>query len=156
MWQMNSNDASQTNADTAQTNADKGSFLHGALSGTILACFYREYGQLGFGFLESVYKNALAKELTKAGLVFEREVVIDVWYEGDRVGHFKADFLVEGKLILEIKASQAIVDADRKQLLNYLSASDIEVGLLLHFGPKASHQRMVYSNSHKRRLRSSA
>jgi len=89
-------------------------------------------------------------------LAFEREVVIDVWYDGERIGHFKADFLVEKKLILEVKASQVIVDADRKQLLNYLSASDIEVGLLLHFGPKAFHKRMVYSNSHKRRLRSSA
>lgn len=145
---MNGNDASQTNADTAQTNAEN--FLFGALSGAILGCFYRVYDRLGFGFLESVYKNALAKEFDKAGLTFEREVAIDVWYDGEKIGHFKADFFVENKVILEVKSSQMIVDADRKQLLNYLRASDIQVGLLLHFGPKAFHQRMIFSNTHKR------
>jgi len=149
MWRMNSNDASQTNADTAQTNADN--FLFGELSGIILGCFYRVYDRLGFGLLESVYKNALAKELTKAGVAFEREVAIDVWDDGEKIGHFKADFVVENKMILEVKSSQMIVDSDRKQLLNYLRSSDVEVGLLLHFGPKAFFQRMIHSNTHQRR-----
>ena len=96
-----------------------------------------------------MYKNAFAIELEKLGIAFERAVPIDVWYDGVQAGHFRADFLVEGKIIVEIKASQALVEADRKQLLNYLRASEIEVGLLLHFGPKAAHERMVYSNANK-------
>jgi GxxExxY protein len=109
------------------------------------------YNVLGYGFVESVYSNALAKELRKAGLQFAREVPIDVWYEGTIVGQFRADFLVEEKVVLENKASQQLTEADRKQLLNCLRGTDIEVGLLLHFGSKPSHQRLIYSNDQKRR-----
>ena len=147
---MDGNSRAQTNADTAQTNADKTNFLFGDLSQLIIGCFYRVYDRLGFGFLEVVYRNALAKEFKKAGIAFEREVSIDVWYDGDQIGHFRADFLIEGRIILEVKASQSLSDADRKQLLNYLRGSQVEVGMLLHFGPKPVHQRMVYSNSNKR------
>jgi GxxExxY protein len=147
---MNDNGKAQTNADTAQTNADNPDFLFGSLSRRLIGLFYRVYDRLGFGFLESVYKNAFAKELEKAGIAFEREAQIVVWYDGDPIGHFRADFLVEGKIIVEVKASQNLVEADRKQLLNYLRGSDVEVGLLLHFGPKAAHQRLVYSNTNKR------
>ena len=146
---MNDNSKAQTNAGTAQTNADNCEFLFGDLSRKLLWAFYRVYDRLGFGFLESVYKNAFARELEKLGIAFEREVAIDVWYDGVRIGHFRADFLVDGKIIVEMKASQALIEADRKQLLNYLRASEIEVGLLLHFGPKPIHQRMVYSNTNK-------
>ena len=83
-------------------------------------------------------------------VAFEREVPIDVWYDGEKVGHFKADFLVEGRVILEVKASQAMTEADRKQLLNYLRGSSVEVGLLLHFGPKPVVQRILYTNDRKR------
>ena len=147
---MNSHGRAQTNTDTAQTNADNNGFLFGELSRFVIGAFYRVYDRLGFGFLESVYKNALAKELEKLRIAFQREVQIVVLYDGEPVGHFRADFLIEGKLIAEVKASQNLAEADRKQLLNYLRGSEVEVGYLLHFGPKAVHERLIYSNSNKR------
>ena len=123
--------------------------LHGELTERIIAAFYRVYDRLGYGFLESVYKNALANELRRNGIAFEREVAIEVWDLGERVGLFKADFLVEGKIILEVKATQSLCEADRKQLLNYLRGSQIELGLLLHFGEKAKFERLLYTNDRK-------
>lgn len=140
------NDETRTNADKVRTNA---AFLHSELTDRIIGAFYKVYDSLGFGFLESVCKNALAKVLRDMGIAFEREVPIDVYFEGEPVGHFKADFLVDGKVILEVKASQAAGDADTKQLLNYLRATRAEVGLLLHFGPKPMVQRRVFENQRK-------
>jgi GxxExxY protein len=135
--------------ETALKHTDP-AFLHSDLTDITNGAFYRVYNGLGFGFLESVYRNALAKELTKAGVVFEREVPIDVWYDGEKVGHFRSDFLLESRVILEIKASQAMTEADRKQLLNYLRGSRVEVGLLLHFGPKPVVRRILYTNDRKK------
>jgi GxxExxY protein len=87
--------------------------------------------------------------LRKIGLGVEVEVPIDVWYDGIQVGHFRADLLVERRVIVEVKASVVLVDADRKQLLNYLRATDVEIGLLLHFGPKASVKRLIFPNARK-------
>jgi GxxExxY protein len=127
------------NTERALRHTDP-AYLHSDLTDISGGAFYRVYNGMGYGFLESPYRNALARELTKAGVSFEREVPIDVWYDGEKVGHFRADFLVEGRVILEVKASQVITEADRKQLLNYLRGSSIEVGLLLHFGPNARDQ----------------
>ena len=124
-------------------------YLHSDITDISIGAFYRAYNRLGFGFLESVYRNALAKELNKAGVAFEREAVIAVWYDGEIIGHFRADFVVENRVILEIKASQAITEADQRQLLNYLQASKIEVGLLIHFGPKPSISRTIHTNDRK-------
>jgi len=115
----------------------------------IIGAFFRVYNELGFGFLESVYRRALAHELRKIGLRVEVEVPIDVWYDGIQVGLFRADLLVERRVIVEVKASVALVDADRKQLLNYLRATDVEIGLLLHFGPKAVVKRLIFPNASK-------
>jgi GxxExxY protein len=119
-----------------------------------IGSFYRVYNRLGFGFLESVYKNALAVELTRAGVPFEREAPIDIWYDGSKIGHFKADFLVDGRVILEVKASQLLTETDRAQLLNYLRGSQVEVGLLLHFGPKPRVERMLATNDRKEPIQS--
>ena len=119
--------------------------LERRLTGAIIASFYRVYDELGFGFLESVYVAALLVELTARGIRAQREALIDVYYRGVEVGHFRADLLVEGKVIVEIKASLAISEADRKQVLNYLRGTSLELGLLLHFGPKASFQRLIYT-----------
>ena len=119
--------------------------LERRLTGAIIASFYRVYDELGFGFLESVYVSALLVELTARGIRAQREALIDVYYRGVEVGHFRADLLVEGKVIVEIKASLAITEADRKQVLNYLRGTSLELGLLLHFGPKASFQRLIYT-----------
>ena len=115
------------------------------LSGLIITSFYRVYDDLGFGFLESVYCAAMLLELNSRGVHVEREARIDVYYRGVEVGHFRADLLVERKVIVEIKASLTVTEADRKQLLNYLRGTSLELGLLLHFGPKASFQRLVYT-----------
>src|SRR5688572_11467542 len=126
-------------------------YLHSDITDIASGAFYRVYNGMGFGFLESVYRNALARELMKAGVAFEREVPVDIWYDEEIVGHFRADFLIEGRVILEVKASAAIGEADRKQLLNYLRGSSVEVGLLLHFGPKPVVERVLYTNDRKQR-----
>lgn len=134
--------------ETALKHTDA-SFLHSDATDMSIGAFYRVYNRMGYGFLESVYRNALTRELTKAGVPFEREVPIDIWYDGERIGHFKADFLVDGRVVLEVKATQALIDADRSQLLNYLRGSKVEVGLLLHFGPKPRVERTIYTNERK-------
>ena len=123
--------------------------LFGELTDRIVGCCYRVYDRLGFGFLESVYRNAVANELRRSKIRFEREVLIEVWDLGERVGHFRADFLIEGKVILEIKASQSLCEADRKQTLNYLRGSSVELGLLMNFGEKPKLERLIYTNDRK-------
>ena len=129
--------------------------IQGELTERIIGSFFKVYDVLGFGFLESVYRRALVYELRKHGLRVECEVVIDVWYESELVGHFKADMIVEGKVIVENKASRLILAEDRKQLMNYLRATNVEVGLLLHFGPRAAFQRIAYTNRAKTRRKES-
>ena len=123
--------------------------LEGDLTGRIIKCFYRVYDTLGFGFLESVYRQAMLIELAAEGLVATAEAAIDVWYRDRKIGHFRADILVEGRVIVEIKASELLPPDAQKQLLNYLRASKVEVGLLLHFGPKAKFRRLIHSNTNK-------
>jgi len=128
--------------------------LEGDLTGRIIRCFYRVYDALGYGFLESVYKQAMIIELANEGLSSVAEAAIDVWYQDRKVGHFRADILVEGRVIVEIKASELLPVDARKQLLNYLRCSKVEVGLLLHFGPKARFQRLIHSNVKEQQSRS--
>jgi GxxExxY protein len=91
----------------------------------------------------------LAFELELAGIPFEREASVDVWYKGRCIGHYRADFLVASKVVLELKATMLLSDADERQLLNCLRCSRLEVGLLLHFGPKAKYYRTIYTNDRK-------
>jgi GxxExxY protein len=102
-----------------------------------------------FGFPESIYSNALAVELDRRGLRVAREVPIEVVFDGVQVGRFRLDMVVEGLILVELKATAALSDGDTRQLLSYLKATDIEVGLLLHFGPSATFKRFVYSNERK-------
>lgn len=127
----------------------KHELLEERTTGAVIRCFYRVYDRLGFGYLESVYANALALELAAAGIPFEREVLLDVWYAGKRVGHFRADFLVASRVVVELKTTHVVSDAERAQLLNYLRCSRLEIGLLLHFGQKPAFHRMIYTNERK-------
>lgn len=120
--------------------------LEGELTAIIIRVFYRVYDRLGFGFLESVYCEALAIEFELEGLSFIREAKIDVHYDGRRIGYFKADFFVEGRVLVEVKSTEVLAHAHQRQLLNGLRATRKEVGLLLHFGPKAWFKRMVHTN----------
>jgi len=104
------------------------------LTETIIGCAMKVHSALGPGFLESVYQKALAHELRKAGRNVEGDKPITVHYDGIVVGEFSADMLVEGRVMLELKANQALISANEVQLVNYLTATGIEIGLLLNFG----------------------
>ena len=123
--------------------------LEAVLSEQILAAFFYVYRALGFGFLESVYCNALCVQLRKIGLDIQREVPIDVLFDGVVVGKFRADILVNNRILIEVKASKALTEADDKQLMNYLKGTRIEVGYLLHFGPTPQFRRKVFTNDRK-------
>jgi GxxExxY protein len=123
---------------------------HEQLTGKIIEVFYEVYNELGHGFLESVYENAMRLALTEAGLFVPPKQPLQVWFRGVVVGVFEPDITVDSSVILEIKAARAIDSAHEAQLLNYLRATDVEVGLLLNFGPKPEFKRMVFDNERKR------
>lgn len=106
------------------------------LTDKIIGCAYKVHNTLGFGFVESVYEKCLLIELVKAGLTAEAQKEVLVHYDGNIVGEFKADILVENKIIIELKALNQLVIAHEVQLVNYLAATNIETGLLINFGPK--------------------
>lgn len=121
-------------------------YLHSEITDRIIKCFYTVYNKLGFGFLEKVYQNALTYELEKAGLFCERQKQIKVFYDDLIVGEYFADVVVENKVILELKASECLIEAHEFQLINYLKATDVEVGLLLNFGKKPEIRRKIFTN----------
>ena len=116
----------------------------------VIGAFFDVYNALGRGFLESVYRNALSVALDERGVPNLREAPLDVFFHGARVGVFKADLLVADCLVVEIKAAQTIDRAHEAQLLNYLRACAVEVGLLLNFGPEAKFRRLIYTNDRKK------
>ena len=124
--------------------------LHEELTDEILHWFYQVHYKLGFGFLEKVYKNALYLELTNAGLTCEAEKPINVLYNGVVVGVFYADMVIDGKVILELKAVDTLCKEHEYQLINYLKACELEVGLLLNFGKSAEKKRIIYTNDRKK------
>jgi GxxExxY protein len=105
-----------------------------ALTRTVIGCAMKVHRTLGPGFLESVYENALAHELRKADVVFACQIPVRVFYDGVVVGDFDADLLAEGRVIVEIKAVRTLVQQHEVQLVNYLTATGLEIGLLLNFG----------------------
>lgn len=125
------------------------SILHKELTGSILKLFYEVYNELGYGFLEKVYQNALFNELKNNGFEVESQKQIKVYYKNIEVGEYYADLIVNDKVILELKATEAITEAHEFQLLNYLKSTNIEVGLLLNFGKKPEFCRKVFQNYRK-------
>ncbi len=119
------------------------------LTEKVIQAFYTVYNRLGYGFSEKVYLNALALELVKLGLQVELQKQIEVYYDGQVVGEYFADMVVNGVVIVELKAVQRLLNEHEAQLLNYLKATRIEVGLLLNFGPKPDFKRKVYDNERK-------
>lgn len=107
------------------------------LSGRVIGAAMRVHAVLGPGFTEAVYQNALALEMTLDGIPFERELKLEVRYRGELVGHYRVDLLVDGKLILELKAVQAILPEHEVQVVNYLAATGLERALLLNFGARS-------------------
>lgn len=116
----------------------------------ILKCYYKVYNTLGFGFLEKVYENALYHELINNGLACSKQVPITVYYEGISVGDYYADIVVGNDIIIELKAAETLVEEHEHQLINYLKATNKEVGLLLNFGKEPQFKRKVFSNERKK------
>jgi len=112
------------------------------LTGTIIECFLRVYNALDVGMLESVYRNALVVELSRHGLQARTEVPINVVYRGVEVGVFRMELLVDEKVAVEVKATELLPPVARRQLLNYLRVSHLDVGLPLHFGPEPKCHRL--------------
>ena len=128
----------------------EGELKHKELTEKILRAFFKKvHARLGYGFLEKVYENAMTIELRKMGLQVEQQHKILVYYEGQVVGEYFADLLVDRKVIVELKAAQAISEEHEAQLLNYLRATPYEVGLLINFGPKPSFTRKAFDNNRK-------
>ena len=128
---------------TARTGLD---LVHGDLTRGIIGAFYDVYNKLGYGFAESVYQHALPIALARRGLKSERELPLTVMYEQRTVGVFRVDLIVEEKVIVETKTADKIVNVHEMQLLNYLKATGLNVGLILNFGPSATFRRMYLSS----------
>lgn len=122
------------------------SLLHSEVTDSILGAFYAVYNELRYGYLEAVYCNALEVEFKRRGVPYVREMSLEVYYKGNVVGLYRADFLAARHVVVEVKATRQIGDADRRQILNYLRTTRTEVGLILHFGPKAEFHRMVFTH----------
>jgi GxxExxY protein len=129
-------------------------YLHSEITSKIIKAFYNVYNSLGFGFLEKVYEKAMLIELKKLGLNCEKQVPLAVYYEGEKVGDYFADIIVEECVIIELKVAEGLRDEHEAQLVNYLRATDLEVGLLLNFGKIPEHKRRVLTKEIKDHKRS--
>ena len=123
--------------------------LHEDITDVTLKCFYEVYNTLGYGFLEKVYENALGIELKSNGLICSQQFSIPVYFKENIVGNYFADLFVADKILIELKAAENICEEHELQLLNYLKATNIEVGLLLNFGKKPQFKRKIFSNNYK-------
>lgn len=130
-------------------DTDSHGFKHGDITQRIIRVFYDVYNELGYGFLESVYEKSLEIALNSANLKVSRQIEIPVAFREHLVGVFTADMLVENCVLLELKAARALDSSHTAQLLNYLRASEIEVGLLLNFGVKPDFKRLIFDNPRK-------
>ena len=124
-------------------------YLHSALTSIIIKAYYNVYNKLGHGFLEKVYENAMMIELKKFDLNCEKQKSITVVYDKEIVGEYFADIIVNDCIILELKAAECLMEEHEAQLINYLRATNIEVGLLLNFGKEAEFKRKAFNNQFK-------
>src|SRR2546423_11493947 len=130
-------------------DTDKYGFKHPEITDKIINVFFEVYNELGHGFLESVYERSLEIALNSLDLRVCRQIQIPVWFRAKPVGDFIADMLVEDCVLLELKAARALDSSHQAQLLNYLRATEIEVGLLLNFGLKPEFKRLIFDNPRK-------
>lgn len=137
------------NADFMESEDSK--LLYPELTETIIGVYYDVYNEIGHGFLESIYRNAMQIALTEAGLSVQREFPVPVWFRGQTIGLFRADLMIANKVLVELKAVNALDRSHEGQLLHYLRATEIEVGLLFNFGGgKPQFRRLVFENSKKK------
>lgn len=121
-------------------------YLHSDITGKVIMAYYEVYNTLGHGFLEKVYEKALLMELRELGLKCVAQQKVNVIYKGENIGDYFADIIVNDCVIVELKAAEKLIEEHEAQLLNYLRATNIEVGLLLNFGKKAQFKRKVFTN----------
>ena len=129
---------------------------HSDLTEKLINMYYALYNELGYGFLESVYQKAFALMLTERGLAFREQTPIRVLFHGVDLGEFFGDLLVESSALVELKAVRALEQAHERQLLNYLRATNVEVGLLFNFGPRPQFRRLAFDNERKGRASKAA
>jgi GxxExxY protein len=128
-----------------QMNTNEAKVLYPELSYKIVGCAMEVHRQLGFGFLEKVYENALMVVFQRERISAKQQEPIKVYFEGVEVGYYEVDILVEDKIILELKAVDRLIDAHRAQALNYLKATGFRLAILLNFGKqKLEYERLVY------------
>lgn len=123
---------------------------HSAVTDRIIGVFYDVYNELGNGFLESTYAEAMVIALNQSGLRAIREVPVPVWFRGKKIGQYFADMVVDNTVLLELKAARSLESAHEAQLLHYLRATEIEVGLLLNFGLRPQFRRLLFDNDRKK------
>jgi len=123
--------------------------LHTDITEKIIKAFYKVNNTLGFGFLEKVYENAMAVELRKMGFNVSQQQKIKVYYETEEVGEYYSDLTIDDLVIIELKAAKSLCVEHEAQLVNYLRATKIEIGLLLNFGKKAEFKRKIFTNDRK-------
>jgi GxxExxY protein len=131
----------------------KNTLLHEELSKSIIGAFFESYDALDFGFLEHICVNTLERELVRRGHVVSRELGVQVWVKNEVVGTQRLDMVVDDKIIVEVKSSWAIPPGAMRQITSYLRGTNLEVGLLLHFGEEPTFHRFVFSNRNKKNLR---
>ena len=122
------------------------SYLYSNITEKIIGAFYNVYNTLGYGFLEKIYENAMEIELEKMGLDFHKQKKIQVFYNNKVIGDYYADFEVNNQVIVELKACENLCKEHEYQLINYLKATHLEVGLLLNFGKKAEFKRLIFTH----------
>jgi GxxExxY protein len=133
-----------------QINADGRRYKYSELTEQIIGIFYEVYNELGFGFLEKVYEEAMAVAFKERGINFQRQVPIPVWFHGQIIGSYDADLVVNGVVLLELKACKGLDPSHEAQLIHYLRSTEIEVGLLLNFGPRPQVKRLAFENERKK------
>ena len=131
-------------------NSSPCTLKHSELTDKIIRAFYEVYNELGYGFLESTYREAMIVALEVSGLAAAREVSIPVFFKGQKIGQYYADLMVNATILLELKTSRTLEKAHEGQLLHYLRATEIEVGLLLNFGLHPQFRRMLFDNQRKK------
>jgi len=127
--------------------------MHSDITEKIIKSFYNVYNELGYGFLEKVYEKAMMIELKDMSLERKRQQAVEVKYKNQNVGDYFPDIIVEDEVIVELKAIKNIIEDHEIQLVNYLKATDIEVGLILNFGPKPQITRRVLTEEYKNKLK---
>jgi len=131
-------------------------YKHSELTKAIIGVFYDVYNELGYGFLESVYRNSLRLALQENGFSVDQEVSVSVFFRGQNVGDFRADLVINGVVLLELKTADAIVAAHESQVINYLRSTSLELGLILNFGPRPQVRRLLLDNIRKHKFARSA